>query len=74
VIQSSGGFGLALMRCVFKVGRGQEWVEDRPAVPIRGTTLQHLGQMYTVAGAEWWFGGSGDELELSDSLILLEAG
>jgi hypothetical protein len=63
------------MRCVFKVAAGGEkWVEDRPAVPAKGTTVEHLGQTYTVTDAQWWLGGSDDELELSDALVLLEAG
>ena len=59
------------MRCVFKVKRGPEWSEDRDTVPAPGTELEHAGAKYKVADAQWWFGGTKNELLLSDALVIL---
>jgi hypothetical protein len=59
------------MRCVFKVSRGPEWIEERDTIPAPGTEFEYVGAKYKVADAQWWFGGIEDELVLSDALVLL---
>lgn len=61
------------MRCVFKVSRGPEWIEDLETVPTPATEYQHTGAKYTVVDAQWWFGGAKNELRLSDALVILRA-
>jgi hypothetical protein len=61
------------MRCVFKVSRGPEWIEDRDVIPTVGSELEYVGATYTVADAQWWFGGVNDDLALSDAMVLLRA-
>jgi hypothetical protein len=59
------------MRCVFQVDRGPQWIEECDSVPAEGTTFEYVGARYTVADAQWWFGGGADELAFSDALITL---
>lgn len=40
-------------------------------MPAEGTTFEYVGARYTVADAQWWFGGGADELAFSDALITL---
>ncbi|HEX3869050.1 MAG TPA: hypothetical protein VHV77_01310 [Pirellulales bacterium] len=60
------------MRCAFKA-RDKAWIDDCDIVPVPGTELRHVGKTYWVADVQWWFGGLGDELALTDVLVTLRA-